>query len=146
VGYEAKLISYHVVDRVLLCIADPFEQGCFTGIRSTDNEDSKVGIFCPKFCSFFRISSCRWRRVRAARSGDLGSQSKHLLQVFEKTFGLRRILISHILQAQVKEQQTSTNLKFVHRTTSRLIQHIIPTLMSYKRPSADGTTIRSIRH
>jgi hypothetical protein len=45
VGYQAKLISYLVVNRILLCIADPLEQRRFTSIRPTDNEDAKVGIF-----------------------------------------------------------------------------------------------------
>ena len=44
-GYEATLISYHVVNWILLCIADPLEQSRFASIRPTNNEDAEVGIF-----------------------------------------------------------------------------------------------------
>ena len=110
-GYEARPISYLAVDRVLLCITDPLEQGRFTGIRSTDNEDSKVRISGPKLCSFFPVDCHRWCYT-------LRSPSKHFLQVFEKTSGLfsslRRMLtlISHIDDSTMRttSRQTSTNM------------------------------------
>ena len=43
--FQGKLIPYLVVNRILLCIADPFEQRRFASIRPTNNENAKVGIF-----------------------------------------------------------------------------------------------------
>jgi hypothetical protein len=56
VGYQMKQISYLAVNWILLCIADPLQQRCFTSIRSPDNEDTEVSVLGPEFRSFFRVS------------------------------------------------------------------------------------------
>jgi len=35
---------YRAVDWILICVADPLEQCCFTSIRPPNNEDSEVGV------------------------------------------------------------------------------------------------------
>ncbi len=58
-GYQAKLIFYLAVNWILLCIADPLEEGRFTSIRPTDNEDAEVGVRGSEFRSFFQVDHCR---------------------------------------------------------------------------------------
>jgi len=58
-GYQAKLISYLAVNRILLCITDPLEQRRFTSIRPTDNEDAEVRVLGSEFRSFFWIGRYR---------------------------------------------------------------------------------------
>jgi len=88
VGYEARPMSYLAVDRVLLCITDPLEQCRFPSVRPSNNEDPEVGIFGPKLCRFFRVGRYRWCYTPR-------SQSKHCLQVFEKTLCRMLIMINH---------------------------------------------------
>ncbi len=54
-GYQAGLISYSVVNRILLCIANPLKKCRFTSICPPDNEDAEVSVSGPEFRSFYWV-------------------------------------------------------------------------------------------
>jgi len=53
VGYQVKSTYYLAVNWILLRIADPLEQRCFTSIRPPDNEDAEMGVLGSEFRGFF---------------------------------------------------------------------------------------------
>ena len=119
VGHREKSIHYLAVNWVLLCIADPLEQRCFTGICPPNNEDTEMSVLGSDFRSFFwvsryrwytgcwiswgqrirwRYSNNRWRRIQAGRMHTLRSPSENLPQAFVQSLGLfvRWAFSSHI--------------------------------------------------
>ena len=85
--YQAKLVTYPIINWILPCIADPLEQRRFPRFCSTDNEDAEVGVFGSDSRNVLPLG-------RALRS-----KSEDLLHSIDKFFGLFGSLsafVSHI--------------------------------------------------
>ena len=82
-----ELVTYPIVNWILLCIADALEQRRFPGICPTDNEDAEVGVFGWEFRSLFQ---CHCVLASALRSKNEDLQS------IDKCFESFGSLVSHI--------------------------------------------------
>jgi hypothetical protein len=69
-----QVLMLLVVDaRVLGCVADSLQEGCFACISPTDYEDTKASIFCSEIIGGILVAHCRCGLVGLRTDMRLGS-------------------------------------------------------------------------
>ena len=75
--YQAKLVTYPVINWILLCIADLLEQHHFPSIFPTDNEGMEVGVFGSDSCNVLLLG-----HALRSKSEDLCHSIDKFLRLF----------------------------------------------------------------
>ena len=85
--YQAKLVTYPIINWILPCIADPLEQRRFPRICPTDNEDAEVGVFGSDSRNVLPLG-----RALRSKSEDL----LHSIDKFPGLFDRLSAFVSHM--------------------------------------------------
>ena len=62
-----QFVILFVVDtRLLVCVADSFQECCFTGVGTADHKNAKLTVFLSNFSVVAHVDGGTWKRMSAA--------------------------------------------------------------------------------